>query len=47
MATDGAASGGDEIKRILTLTGVTEKAMALIAPDAFLGSTVRKGGSVL
>jgi hypothetical protein len=49
MATDGAASSGDEIRRSLTPTGVTAKAMALSAPGAFLGTTVqvRRGGSVL
>jgi hypothetical protein len=49
MATDGAASSGDEIKQSLTATGVIAKATARSAPGAFLGTTVqvRKGGSVL
>jgi APA family basic amino acid/polyamine antiporter len=49
MATDTAALSGGEIQRSLTLTGVTANAMALIAPGAFLWTTVqvRKGGLVL
>jgi len=39
MATDSAALGSGEMKRSLTLTGVTVNAMALIAPGAFLWTT--------
>ena len=39
MTTDAAAAGGVEMKRSLTLTGVTVNAMALIAPGAFLWTT--------
>ena len=39
MATDAAAPGSGEMKRSLTLTGVTVNAMALIAPGAFLWTT--------
>src|SRR5450432_3967528 len=41
MATEAAAasSGENEMKRSLTLTGVTVNAMALIAPGAFLWTT--------
>ena len=53
MATDAAAmgAGGVEMKRSLTLTGVTVNAMALIAPGAFLWTTFQvqsaltRGGS--
>src|SRR5450432_4268614 len=39
MATDASAVGTGEMKRSLTLTGVTVNAMALIAPGAFLWTT--------
>jgi len=39
MATDASALPGSEMKRSLTLTGVTVNAMALIAPGAFLWTT--------
>jgi len=53
MATDAAAMGAGEVemKRSLTLTGVTVNAMALIAPGAFLWTTFQvqsaltRGGS--
>ena len=49
MATDGAASSGDEIKRSHTPTGVTANATALSVAGTLLGTTVqvREGGSVL
>lgn len=36
MAANQSARGGGEMKRTLSLTGVTINAMALIAPGAFL-----------
>jgi basic amino acid/polyamine antiporter, APA family len=51
MTTDAPAAGGVEMKRSLTLTGVTVNAMALIAPGAFLWTTFQvqsaltRGGS--
>jgi len=42
MAQDAASGGGGvEMKRTLTLTGVTVNAMALIAPGAFLWTTLQ------
>jgi amino acid transporter len=41
MATDGGGAGGVEMKRTLSLTGVTVNAMALIAPGAFLWTTLQ------
>src|SRR5713226_1236893 len=44
MAQDSAAAtggGGVEMKRTLSLTGVTVNAMALIAPGAFLWTTLQ------
>lgn len=45
MATSEAAPGG-EMKRTLSLTGVTVNAMALIAPGAFLWTTIQAQASL-
>jgi APA family basic amino acid/polyamine antiporter len=41
VAANGAGAGGVEMKRTLSLTGVTVNAMALIAPGAFLWTTLQ------
>lgn len=41
MAANGADAGGVQMQRTLSLTGVTVNAMALIAPGAFLWTTLQ------
>ena len=46
MAQAEAAGGGVQMKRTLSLTGVTVNAMALIAPGAFLWTTLQAQASL-